>query len=171
MSDGWSPIPGIDDAVFVSVSVGFACVVHQSGNVSCWGGNSFYQLGRGTKDFGSPQNVHGLPAAVAIATGSRHACALTREKTVWCWGSNGEKQSGGEGPEHIRVPTRISGIDDVAALSLSGYTSCARRTNGESWCWGEKERPTIAQSVSYGFRPVRVSADEVDAAWTGRQLP
>jgi alpha-tubulin suppressor-like RCC1 family protein len=72
------------------------CALSNTGDVFCWGANSFGQLG----DFS--QEVSPLPVRVprlsgdinAIAAGTNHSCALTSNGDVWCWGINEVGQLG-----------------------------------------------------------------------------
>ena len=67
-----------------------------SGNVTCWGNNTFGQLGDGTSleanytarplNTRPPVDLGGLSAA-AVAVGSLHSCALLDDGGVKCWGA------------------------------------------------------------------------------------
>ena len=67
-----------------------------SGQVWCWGKNSFGQLGDGTEENRqSPVRVRDLGGgAVQVATGQSHSCAVRDNGRVFCWGSNLDGQLG-----------------------------------------------------------------------------
>ncbi|MEZ4449802.1 MAG: RCC1 domain-containing protein [Nannocystaceae bacterium] len=46
-----SVIEGVDDAIMVSIESGTACILHRTGEVSCWGKNSWGQAGSGFELF------------------------------------------------------------------------------------------------------------------------
>lgn len=79
------------------------CALRPSGEVICWGGNAYGQLGDGSaSDRLTAQRVEGLPAAVEIAVGWEHSCARTRDNAVWCWGGSRFGQVG-DGTTNTRI--------------------------------------------------------------------
>ena len=75
---------------------GHSCARSDSGEVWCWGGNDYSQLGDGsTADSATPVAVIGLPAVEQISIGVQFGCARTEAGEVWCWGSNSSGQLGG----------------------------------------------------------------------------
>ena len=75
-----------------------ACALLDDGNVSCWGGNSWGQLGDGTAtDRNTPVLTDSLGTgrtAVHVTTGLHHACALLDNGDITCWGHNSDGQLG-----------------------------------------------------------------------------
>jgi len=63
---------------------GFTCALTNAGNVLCWGGNYYGQLGDGTSSGRAyPAPVGGLGTnIVGIATGGYSACAITTTGTL-----------------------------------------------------------------------------------------
>ena len=81
------------------------CAVLTTGDVRCWGGNNFGQLGDGTTD----QRMNPVPVlssgtadaspvaltgVAGISTGVQHTCALLTTGGVRCWGRNQSGQLG-----------------------------------------------------------------------------
>ena len=92
------------------------CAIIDDGDVSCWGANSFGQLGTGaycadevsrpipaTGDLCNVQNgvtrpqETGMPdnmSAISISVGAGHSCAVLENKSVYCWGSSAAGEMG-----------------------------------------------------------------------------
>jgi alpha-tubulin suppressor-like RCC1 family protein len=97
-----SPVPvlveGLSGAASIHASpkAGHTCALHDDGTVSCWGQDSYGQLGRdSTEGTGRlPAKVPGLSNIVAVSVGTLHTCALPSEGAPLCWGYNGFGQLG-----------------------------------------------------------------------------
>ena len=78
-------VMGITDAIDLSAGLKHACVVHQSGKVSCWGFNNDGQLGNGETGTSSPTPVEALNIidAVNVGAGSNFTCAARRGGGAW----------------------------------------------------------------------------------------
>jgi alpha-tubulin suppressor-like RCC1 family protein len=100
--------PDISDPKQIAIGDGFACVLHEAGDVSCWGSNSMNQLGvynyKGDRDgrqlLSSPtaQHVGLLPdqvfTSLDIDANGSHTCGVTTAGEVLCWGANGSGELG-----------------------------------------------------------------------------
>jgi alpha-tubulin suppressor-like RCC1 family protein len=73
-----------------------SCVIDAAGSATCWGANTYGQLGDGSRsDRVAPVPVSGLAGlSSSIAPGENHTCAVTTGGAVECWGSNSLGQSG-----------------------------------------------------------------------------
>jgi E3 ubiquitin-protein ligase HERC3 len=91
--------------VDLALGGGHACALLDRGQVKCWGGNTFGQLGLGdTLPRGSYPNQMGdnLPVVdlgaglvvVALAAGRYHTCAIFSDGQVKCWGDNLDNKLG-----------------------------------------------------------------------------
>jgi alpha-tubulin suppressor-like RCC1 family protein len=67
---------------------GSPCVVTTSGNVACWGDNTYGQLGDGSEGgyTSSPTVIPNFSDVVKVSVGTATACALKTDGSVWCWG-------------------------------------------------------------------------------------
>jgi hypothetical protein len=140
------------------------CVILMSGQVECWGSNTYGALGTATADGGSPNDsnypvpVVGLPSSPAptqITVGNGTACVLIGGQ-VYCWGSSGYDATGTGLPPAsnclgIGHPCDPPGSPVVQALAdggvggpLTGVKSiyfgysfgCAITTTSGLFCWG-----------------------------------
>src|SRR5262249_49192773 len=88
-------IPSMESGIIdVSIENLNACAIRE-GNVLCWGGNFYGQVGNGSTGFTVGVQEVPLPEpATKIALGSDYACAATSANHVWCWGDNEFGQTG-----------------------------------------------------------------------------
>jgi alpha-tubulin suppressor-like RCC1 family protein len=116
------------------------CALLETGQVQCWGDNSFGQLGTGASSSApapTPRLVVAIDDAVEVAAGSTHTCARRRSGEVWCWGSNAFGQVGDGTVRNERPqPTRAGSLTDATQLTAGVDHSCALDAAGAVWCWG-----------------------------------
>jgi alpha-tubulin suppressor-like RCC1 family protein len=85
----------------VTAGGGHSCALLESGEVYCWGANTFGELGYGnTSAVGedeSPSEAGPVAigaAAIQIDAGFFHTCAVLNTNEVRCWGNNDGGQLG-----------------------------------------------------------------------------
>jgi alpha-tubulin suppressor-like RCC1 family protein len=127
-------------ALQVSAGDSHTCAVQPSGQIKCWGDNTFGQLGDGTQfiPFG-PVTVLGLSNAAEVSAGGRHTCALLNDGTVRCWGVNDFAQMGNGSiltPPFV-FPTQVTGITTAISVSAGENHTCAVLSDGTIACWGD----------------------------------
>lgn len=154
-------VAAITDATAVAVTIGTSCVVHATGNVSCWGGNDYGQLGNGsTLDSSLPLSLPGVDAAVAITLGRYHGCALLADGNVQCWGAGNSNTLLGDGSlgGYPRKPTFVKGLPaDAVSISAGDSHTCAVLTTGVVYCWGDNTDEQLGDRPNlYGWPPVQV---------------
>jgi len=137
-------VPMLSGASRVASGGSHNCALVAGGVVSCWGADSFGQLGDGKAGKGShnpiPTQVPGLSSVEAITVGSSHTCALLADQTVKCWGDNsfGQVGSGIDALDSYEAsPSAVSTLDNIVALDAAGRTACAASMAGAVRCWGE----------------------------------
>ncbi|MEX1254880.1 MAG: flexitail domain-containing putative surface protein [Dehalococcoidia bacterium] len=129
------------------------CALTSAGGATCWGENSFGQLGNGDRGEGIavPGHVSGLTAGVtALAANGRHSCALLDTSGVKCWGDNSYSQLG-NGIRFGSLRTRpvdvcnvynaavqqcTETLSGVGAIAAAGFHTCAVPATGGAECWG-----------------------------------
>ena len=114
----------------------FTCAL-SAGSLSCWGRNTFGQLGDGTiVDHPAPVAVQGLSIGVqAVATGSQHTCAVVNG-AAWCWGYNHYGALGDNTTTDRASPVSVQGLTSgVQSITAGSAHTCALTSAGAK-CWG-----------------------------------
>jgi alpha-tubulin suppressor-like RCC1 family protein len=119
-----TPVPVGNGAFsFAQLSTGrqLACGVSSVGQGSCWGDNTFGQLGIGSTTAvptpPGPRTVSGNLVFAAIDAGHFHACGVATDKVAWCWGRAqdgvhpGASALGNGGTGQSNVPVKVAGQD------------------------------------------------------------
>jgi hypothetical protein len=148
----------------------FTCALAPSGSVSCFGDNSYGELGHAagsSGDQGSTNIEAGLgvynptpmtAAATSVASlvggGNQAACTLLGTGTAECWG---QVTSAG-----TPSPTSVAGLPLMKALGSydSSYVCGLAASDGSIWCWTLGSTTQPAQLVPPG-------GDAGDAAGPG----
>ena len=175
-SNVYSTIPvkvqDINDAVAIGAGWEHTCAVHATGEVSCWGDDTYGELGNGETMSSSPLPVKvvDIDDAVTVTAGHWHTCALRENGSIACWGNDsdgqlGDGQTGDEG-NMSSVPVEVTGISDAAAVSAGGEHTCALHENGEVSCWGDNWRGELGtgEAGNEFDSPVPVKAAGIDDA-------
>ena len=140
-------------AVAISLGDYHTCTILDNGSVSCWGYNSYGQLGDGTtNDRNTPnQNISLGTDRTAIAIGSGgsgHTCAILDNLSVSCWGYNNAGRLGDGTTTQRNTPTQTSSLGTGRTtayatiffehIGQSSQTACATGTyqpdSGQTSC-------------------------------------
>ena len=156
----------------IAMGAASACEVTANGQVSCWGGDDYAQLGQGAVG-----NIYaavrpcapGLPGTcndqpfrpTAVATGDGTACAISNDGHAWCWGESSTLMLGTAAAEDVDRPVEVCAdaacttpLTGVTQISVGPSAACAIAANDEVWCWGEN----LASGGAYHMpEPVCVS--------------
>lgn len=115
-------VSGLDHAVAIAAGHDFACaVLEEKGNVKCWGGNAYGQLGTGQQgDYAAePAEVADLVEVSQVVGGHGFACARVKDGTVHCWGTNNDGQLGDGTRVASPVPTTADGLPAARAIAAT----------------------------------------------------
>ena len=122
------------------------CAILDDGNMSCWGANSFGQLGTGSTtaspspvgvSFVNPGGVTTL-YPVSVSSSQYHTCAVLNDGSVQCWGDNAYGQLGDGTNTSQSSPTGVDlGENNSAVMIGVGKThTCAVLQDASVSCWG-----------------------------------
>jgi alpha-tubulin suppressor-like RCC1 family protein len=162
------PVPGIDDALSVSVGDSHVLVARADGSVWAWGHNRLCQVGGPKESAGcagpvlSPRRIPGLSNVVAVAAGQFFSAALTADGAVWVWGENINGQFGHHGgPWDSPDPHLVPGLPPAVATSAGGTHLVAIAADGALWAWGDNRYGqlgdgTTGDPVHHSRPPLRV---------------
>lgn len=137
----------------ISAGSNSTCDIDANGKLTCWGSNSFGQLGIGNfVPFPNPRAVTFFNSVSAIAIGDGFACAIS-SGAVFCWGKNDLGQLGNGTTIRSNVPTAVIGLgSDVTAVAAGGAHACAVQ-HFLIKCWGNNSHGQL------GLGPFTSSGD------------
>jgi alpha-tubulin suppressor-like RCC1 family protein len=141
--------------------------VLSTGEVDCWGDNSYGELGLGTVGgpdgdggysgaYDTPQAVSGITNAVGIDSDGAGYCAVLVTGEVDCWGDNyyGElgigTMGGPDGYGGYDTPQAVSGITNAVSVASGAYSYCALLSTGQMECWGNNETGELGNGTVGG---------------------
>ena len=142
------------------------CAVLGTGQIKCWGRNSYGMLGQGdTENRGDDSGEMGaalLPVdlgtgrtVAALSVGDHFNCALLDNTAVKCWGRNNYGQLGQEhtrslGDQANEMGGDLPGIDlsnsaKASALVSGKYHTCVLLDDDTVKCWGYNQHGQLGQ--------------------------
>ena len=105
-------INGVADATESEGGVSHACALTDTGQIYCWGSNSYGELGDGTNKNSAVAVLflgeEGM-TYFAYAAGKHHSCAMNDFGGVVCWGLNNNGQLGNGNFDNSNVPDKVVG--------------------------------------------------------------
>lgn len=153
------PVAGIEGAVALAHGQSHACAVDRGGNVRCWGGEGYSELGNrdhgaaGSQQpievvFATPSPRAAPQAALAVQVAGDWSCALLADHSVRCWGSSDLGQLGPQVKERSARPVPIDGLGAVESLSMGRYHACALLAKGGARCWGYNDAGQLGDGTT-----------------------
>ncbi len=155
-------VSGITNATAITADQQGVCALLATGEVDCWGSNSYGELGSGSPDTYSsaPVPVSGITNTTAISAGGTTAGALLATGGVDCWGENANGQLGNgttTGPDSCdytpscsRVPISVSTVPTATGVAVGGSTACALPSTGGIDCWGWNGEGQLGDGTTTG---------------------
>ncbi len=126
----------------------FSCALTTDGRVTCWGDNTYGQLGLGVGAAIGDDELPGLHTVaidarfVQITAGAEHVCGLTGAGAVHCWGrgADGRLGSGSVADSGRATQPRLGAAVDLGAVAFEvragARHTCAKLLSGAVTCWG-----------------------------------
>jgi alpha-tubulin suppressor-like RCC1 family protein len=158
----------------VSVGQAHACRIDETGELACWGRNTFSQTGTmpGQLQARAPTTVDEGRRYTKVAAAQNHTCAIARDGRLYCWGDYSGALLGfgmGGGDQRVNTPMQV-GTSTYVAVSANWFHTCAIEQSGALYCWGRNdEQQIVASSASALPLPMRVgSASDFRAVATGQ---
>ena len=126
-----------------------ACAVSSSGALSCWGGNTYGQLGNGGRTRQSrPIGVAGGLTFARVSAGFTATCGITTAGELYCWGRN-EVGELGDGTTLARAtPNPVAGGRSFVDVDVGFAHACARTASGQTFCWGRNDSGQLGDGGS-----------------------
>jgi len=138
------------------VGLGFVCAIQfeMAAPLSCWGWNSYGQVGGGTTTESEPATR--IPGDWdVVSAGALHACALASGGDPWCWGAPFVQQALGRGLEaQNSTPARVAGGLSFSAIDAgdgnwwSSHTCGVGRFDRLVYCWGSNADGALGVEVA-----------------------
>ena len=125
-------------ATMVAVGDEHSCALSVAGTVTCWGGNTYGQLGTGSKaphDHPVPV-VPQLSNVAQVAAAPRHTCAVDSKGKAYCWGSGVSGQLGNGSKVVSLQPALVKNAPQFKKVAPGESHTCALASSGAVYCWG-----------------------------------
>ena len=147
-------VPGLADAVELSLADFSSCARSSDGRVRCWGENVAGAIGDGTTTNRSvPTLVSGITTATGLG-GDGHPCALLVDATVRCWGYNAFGELGDGTSTDRLVPVKVAGLAGVKQIASGGNHTCALLLAGTVACWGLNDDHQLGRTTPTDSDPI-----------------
>ncbi len=163
------PEPGAIAWASVSAGGDHTCGIATTGELYCWGQDTFGQLGDGgaNTDQPAPAQVGGASNWSRVSAGTSHTCAVKTNGRLYCWGRDHTEQLGdGVGTTDQPAPVRVGTAANWEAVDAGGGHTCGRRTTGRLFCWGSDTRGRLGDDPVelQRWEPVQVAGGATDWA-------
>ena len=146
----------------ISVGDKHLCTILDDTKLSCWGDNSFGQLGDGTNSdrmLLTEVSLDESRTALSISSGKDHTCAILDNGELQCWGRNDYGQLGDGTVSHSSVPVEASLSEFPVQLSSGDYHTCAILDDATIKCWGRNNYGQLGDGTnSDSSDPVAVAS-------------
>ena len=128
----------LPDVVSLAAGSRHSCAVLASGDVKCWGDNSFVADAQASDPgwYYTFATVKSADHSTAVATGESFSCALRVDGKVLCWGKNFAGQLGVDGVLDSDSPVLVPGVSNALAIAATRMHVCVLLADGGVRCWG-----------------------------------
>lgn len=145
----------------ISAGSSHSCSLTYSGEVYCWGDNTFGKLGnnsivstnKAVKVVGAG-GVGTLAGVTYLSSGYRHSCSVAIG-SVYCWGNNSNGQLGINSTLSMGAPVQTKGVNASGYLSgvskvVSGKAHSCALKDGNVYCWGSNSNGQLGANIGSG---------------------
>ena len=147
------------------------CAINLDGQTSCYGNDSYGNLGDGGSAKYVLANASRLGLVVqsepyvVISVNSDSACAVGQSGQVYCWGANDFGQLGDGSTKSSSTPVPIKSDRRFSSVSIEGHGACGLTVNGKVLCWGRNTMGLIGDGkvrggLDWPRSPEQISVDE-----------
>jgi len=138
-----------------------SCALLATGDIKCWGDNTYGQLGLGhSNNIGDDEVATSVSAldlgerAIQVTAGAGHTCILTESYKVKCFGRNDYGQLGlghinnmGDDESLASIPY-LDLSTNVRKLYSGSFHNCILFTNGDIKCWGDNRNGQLGNGTT-----------------------
>lgn len=145
----------------LALGTSHSCALASSGEVFCWGNNSFGQLGDAEPaGHADPRKVAGLAGVRNLAAYADGTCALTKTSNVLCWGANNLGQLGLGVNDNDAHPAAqpVPDLEGAYQLVAGDAHVCAVSWNVGVKCWGDNTSGQLAASGAKDVKTITATA-------------
>ncbi|MFT3693584.1 MAG: hypothetical protein QM831_10625 [Kofleriaceae bacterium] len=164
------PVPGVTHVIQLIASDDFTCARLLDGSVTCWGDNTYGQLGGSFPSFSFEPTLTAAGPYVEITVGDAHVCGRRDTGAVECWGRNTNGEYGDGTTNGGSTPT-ASTVTDAIALAGFAAGTCAIRADRTVACWGGNDNDELAldhNATTFLPTPVKIPGLENIVAISSR---
>lgn len=177
---------------YSDISSGYrhACALNASGELKCWGSNTYGQIGDDSYTFAAistPGSIPGLETEIIAdyEAGGFNTCIINSSGALKCWGDNNYKELGN--PSYYfwasGTPVQVSGLESgVTDVAIGHSFICALKEDGDAYCWGLDykrlfdnnelifvETPQLVET-NFSFNSIYANGSDVCAITTDGQV-
>lgn len=141
-------------AISISAMATHTCIRTASKKAYCWGDNSNYGIGDGTKFVAPVPKLVTLVSGIEdICAGAGYSCALLSSGGVQCWGDNSQEQVGldNSGVPFSATANPIGGLVTPTQIACGLYHACAL-DGGVVKCWGSASTGQLGDGTKGAYR-------------------
>lgn len=159
----------LPDVTDIDAGLHHTCAV-SAGQVFCWGGNFYGQLGNDADAVMDPMPVPtavaGLTDIIDVTCGDMHTCALKSDGQAFCWGTNTNGQLGNGTTVKQLTPVQVQNASATESVEAGFSHTCMVRQDGDMFCWGNNSNGQVGNgTIITQNRPV-----DVNNISNGRQI-
>ena len=127
------------------------CAVLETGKLTCWGNNTYGQLGTNDRiSSTTPVEVALGERARTVDAGDHHTCAILDDGSLACWGRNNHGQLGvGDKLDKTKLAFVDLGTGKSAKAVSAGFRhTCAILDDDSVLCWGKGSDGQLGNSAN-----------------------